>query len=156
MKEWIDAFAAGADECRRAIAGLTPAELNATPIAGTWSIQQVVLHLLDSDLIAGERMKRVVAEDNPLIVNYDETRFSQRLAYERMDASVAAEIFALHRRHVAQFLRCLPAEAASRSGVHTERGKLTLGDLVRTYAEHLPHHMKFVAEKRRALGKPLS
>jgi hypothetical protein len=33
---------------------------------------------------------------------------------------------------------------------------VTLASFVETYVEHLEHHMRFVREKRRLLGKPLA
>jgi hypothetical protein len=36
--------------------------------------------------------------------------------------------------------------------VHTQRGKVTLLPVVEIYANHVDHHLKFVAEKRRNLG----
>ena len=62
----IERYAAGADVPAAAIRGLTRDELNAFPVPGTWSIQQIVLHLMDSDLIGSDRMKRVAAEENPV------------------------------------------------------------------------------------------
>ena len=43
------------------IRGLTAQELNSFPVPGTWSVQQVIFHLMDSDLICSDRMKRVIA-----------------------------------------------------------------------------------------------
>ena len=37
----------------------------AFPVPGKWSVQQLVMHMLDSDLVAGERMKRIIAEPRP-------------------------------------------------------------------------------------------
>lgn len=137
----------------RAINDLTPAELNAHPIPGTWSIQQIVLHLMDSDLIASDRMKRIIAQDNPLIAAYDETAFSKNLFYDKLDARLACQIFEQNRRMTAALLRLLPESAFRRTGNHTERGRITLGDIVQMYVEHVPHHMKFLHAKRQALGK---
>lgn len=139
----------------RAIAGLTPAELNAHPIPGTWSIQQVILHLMDSDLIASDRMKRIIAQDDPLIAAYDETEFSKNLYYDKLDAQLACQIFEQNRRMTAALLRLLPESAFQRTGNHTERGRITLANLVEMYAGHVPHHLKFLHAKRQALGKPL-
>ena len=75
-RDLIEAYAAGAREPERWTAGLSPSDLNAAPIPGKWSVQQCVLHVLDSDLIASHRMKRIIAEDNPLLIAYDETRFA--------------------------------------------------------------------------------
>ena len=149
----IDRYAAGATVPARGIAGLTPAELTSFPVPGTWSVQQVIMHLMDSDLIGGDRMKRIIAEDNPLILSYNETRFAERLMYHRLDPVAACDLFARNRAMVAALLRELPDEVFARTGVHSEKGKITLAQTVQTYADHLDHHMKFIDAKRRVLGK---
>jgi hypothetical protein len=153
-RELVDRYAAGAPALGESIAGLSRAELNAHPVPDTWSIQQIVLHLMDSDLIASDRMKRVIAEENPTLIGYDETAFSKRLFYDQLDAAMACDVFRQNRLLTAAILRNLPAEAFSRRGMHNERGAVTLGDLLETYVGHLDHHLKFIREKRRLLGKP--
>ena len=66
-RKLIDQYADGGDKLTEAIAGLSEEQMAAFPVPGTWSIQQIVLQLLDSDLIGAERMKRVTAEDDPLL-----------------------------------------------------------------------------------------
>jgi hypothetical protein len=110
---------------------------------------------MDSDLIGSDRMKRVIAEDSPTLLAYNETAFSKRLYYETLDPVMACEVFRLNRLLTGAILRKLPDGAFARAGNHTERGHETLEDLVRGYADHLDHHMKFIKDKRRALGKPL-
>jgi hypothetical protein len=151
----IERFSTGATVPATWVRGLALADLDAFPVPGTWSIRQLVLHVLDSDLIAVHRMKRVIAESNPLLIGYDETLFAKNLGYERMDVSAACECFRLNRELMTQILRGLPESAFQRSGVHNQYGKLTLLDLVHTYIEHLDHHAKFLREKRAKLGKPL-
>lgn len=151
----IEQYARGAGAVTQAIAGLSHADLLATPVPGTWSIQQIVIHLMDSDLIASDRMKRVIAEDNPTIIGYNEAAFAQKLSYDRQDAALAAEIFRLNRALTTVILRGLPESAFARTGTHNERGRLSLGDLVATYVAHLEHHLGFLRHKRQLLGKPL-
>jgi len=127
---------------------LSPRQLNALPVPGTWSIQQIVLHLMDSDLIAADRMKRVIAEEEPQLIGYDETAFSRNLHYEKLDAQAACQVFALNRQLTAVILRNLPDEAFGRAGIHNEAGRLTLGQLVQTYVNHLEHHLRFIRQKR--------
>ncbi len=107
----IEAYACGAQGPTEAIAGLSPQQLNACPVPGTWSIQQIVLHLMDSDLIASDRMKRVIAEEEPQLIGYDETAFGRNLHYEKLDAQAACQVFALNRQLTAVILRNLPDEA---------------------------------------------
>ncbi len=153
-RTWIDRYEQGAAQLRQSIAGLSAAELNAFPVPGTWSIQQIVFHLLDSDLIASDRMKRVIAEPRPLLIGYNETLFAQTLPYERLDPEAACTLFELNRQLTAAILRTLPDEAFARDGVHNERGLVTLGHLVESYVGHLDHHLGFIRHKRELLGKP--
>jgi DinB family protein len=148
-RDWIEQYAAGADKLGKAISGLTRQQLNAFPVPGTWSIQQIVLHLMDSDLIASDRMKRVAAEQRPTLIGYDETAFGRELFYDQLDPHLACEVFAKNRQLTAEILRRLPETAFARIGNHNERGPVSLADLVETYVGHLEHHLKFIRDKRR-------
>jgi hypothetical protein len=154
-RELIEKYAAGADVPARAIEGLSREQLLAFPVPGTWSIQQIILHLMDSDLIAADRMKRVAAEDHPTLIGYNETAFAKHLAYDQVSAEDATEIFRLNRQMTAELVRRLPDAAFKRTGLHNERGEVTLEQLLETYTGHLDHHVKFIKEKRKLLGKPL-
>jgi len=154
-RQLIEQFAAGAGKVGQAIAGLSREDFLKQPVPGTWSIGQIVIHLMDSDLIASDRMKRVIAEDNPTIIGYNEAAFAQKLYYEKMDFAVAADIFKKNRDLTAIILRSLPNEAFSRFGTHNEVGKKTLADFVKIYVDHLEHHLGFIRKKRELIGKPL-
>lgn len=151
----IDQYESGGGQLRKAIRGLSRDEFHAFPITGTWSIHQIVIHMMDSDLIATDRMKRVAAMDRPLIIGYDESAFAKLPGTDAIDAAAACDLFDKNRQLTAIVLRALPDDAYVRFGIHSESGKVTLEYLVRTYVGHLEHHLKFIREKRRLLGKPL-
>ena len=155
-KDAIDLYAAGATVPAQWIKGLSREDLLAVPVPGKWSIQTLVHHVLDSDLIASHRMKRIIAEENPLLISYDETLFAAKLGYERLDVALACELFRLNRELTTQVLRNQPEAAFARFGIHNQNGKQTLLEIVRLYAGHLEHHAPFLVEKRKKLGKPLS
>jgi uncharacterized damage-inducible protein DinB len=52
----IETYAAGGQKLRHAVAGLSRDDLLARPGPGAWSIQEVVIHLADSDAISVDRM----------------------------------------------------------------------------------------------------
>lgn len=147
----IERYAAGAPAPARAIERMTREQLLAAPVPGKWSTQQVIVHLMDSDLVGSERMKRVIAMERPLLLGYDENAFTKSLFYEKLDAALACEVFAKNRQMMAVILRVLPEAAFKRTGVHSERGLETLEELIVGYIEHLDHHLRFIEEKRRAL-----
>jgi uncharacterized damage-inducible protein DinB len=153
--QFVEQYAAGADRLSQAIVGLSRDDLAARPVPGTWSIHQIVLHLMDSDLISSDRMKRVIAEENPTLIGYDGSAFARSLFYEALDAALAADVFAKNRRLTAEILRRLPDEAFDRFGTRSERGRVTLAQFVKGTVDHLEHHLRFLRDKRRLLGKPL-
>jgi uncharacterized damage-inducible protein DinB len=155
----IDQFETGGVKLKKAIDGLSRDELLWIPAAGAgvgaWSIQQIIIHMLDSDLIWSSRMKLIIAEDNPTILGYDESKFAAKLFYQDQDAQSAIALFGLNRQQFSKVLRKLPDSSFSRAGNHNERGTITLGDSVAMMVEHVAHHLGFVAKKREKLGKPL-
>ena len=152
-KALIDQYEAGGEKLRAAIRGLSVQDLQAFPVPGTWSIQQIVIHVMDSDLISADRMKRIIAEENPTLIGYDETKFSKNLFYNDQPAEDAATILDLNRKLFARVLRKMPDSAFARTGMHNERGQITLGGYLKAVVDHLDHHLKFIHTKRAKLGK---
>jgi len=149
----IDRYERGGQILHDAIAGLSREQLLAHPVPGTWSIQEIVIHLMDADLIAIDRMKRMIAMENPLLVGYDEAAFSKKLAYDQQSPADAVTILDLGFRNFAKVLRTLPPDAWTRQGTHNERGPVTLGDYLQSMIKHMDHHLKFVKEKRAMVEK---
>ena len=150
----VENYLAGVATLRNAVAGMTREQLVARPVPGKWSTLEVVCHLADFDPILADRMKRILAEDRPQLLGADEKRFAAALAYHQRDAEEELALIDQTRRQMARVLRTLPDRALARVGVHNERGPLTLEKLLTTAINHIPHHVKFIAEKRRALGLP--
>ena len=137
---------------RRAVGDLGPEQLRARPVPGKWSTLEVVCHLADSEQAWCHRMKRVIVEDRPVIIGYDETRFTAGLPYHEADLEEELSLLEGMRRQMARILRGLPEAAWSRIGDHSENGPMTLEQMLRAEAEHVPHHLKHINEKRRVLG----
>lgn len=148
----LRSYESGAAKLRAACAGLTDTQLNTRIGPGEWSVMENAVHLLDSDLASTHRMRRIVAEENPLLIAYDENAFIAKLPSSQANLAEVLDTFDANRRFTARWLRTLPADAFARTGIHTQRGKVTLLQIVEIYANHVDHHLKFVAEKRRNLG----
>jgi uncharacterized damage-inducible protein DinB len=150
----IDRFVSAPVSLRRAVADMSREQLLARPIAGKWSTLEVVCHLVDSDQAWCHRMKRVIAEEKPLLIGYDETRLTQALFYQERDLEEELAMLEAMRRQMGQILRSVPEPAWDRTGVHNERGLVTLAEMLEIETEHVAHHVRQIAEKRRALGLP--
>jgi uncharacterized damage-inducible protein DinB len=152
----IETYAAGGQKLRHAVAGLSRDDLLARPGPGAWSIQEVVIHLADSDGISVDRMKRMLTEDNPSLLYADETAYVDRLHHDQQSLEDALTLFDVGRRQWSRVLRLLPDDAFSRQGTHNRAGIVTVGHYVERYCEHLDHHLAFIKAKRDRLGKPIA
>ncbi len=143
----IEVYAGGGAKFREAYAGLSQAELLADVIPGTWTLQQIAVHLMDSDLIASDRMKRIAAMDKPLIIGYDETAFNRLPGVNELALDDVIQSFDQNRQMTATILRRLTDEHYERWGIHNEAGKITLAEMVDNYIQHLDYHLEWVAKK---------
>jgi hypothetical protein len=148
----IDTYAAGPTAVRQAVAGMSREQQLARPVAGKWSTLEVVCHLADMEAVFAERMKRVIAEDNPTFFDADADRFAAALAYHERNTDEELAIVENTRKQMTRILRSLPANAMARPGTHSTAGPLTLEKLLASATRHLDHHVPFILEKRRALG----
>jgi uncharacterized damage-inducible protein DinB len=152
FSQQIDLYLDGPVQLRRAVADMSAAQLQARPVPGKWSTLEVVCHLVDSEQAWCHRMKRVIAEERPLLIGYDESRFTATLRYHDHDLKTELILMEGMRAQMALVLRTLPESAWARTGVHNERGLITLEEMVQAEVEHVPHHIAHIIEKRRALG----
>jgi uncharacterized damage-inducible protein DinB len=152
-RELIERYANEAGNLRKVVAGLSREQLLARPVPNTWSIQQIAIHVVDCELVFCDRMKRVIALDNPALPAFDETKYVEHLSYDDQDANIACDVFEKNRQLMFSVLRKLPDAAFERSGTHSERGKQTLTDVVRYAVDHLEHHLKFAREKWQMVQK---
>jgi hypothetical protein len=148
----IEEYLAGPKTLRQAVAGLSRDQLLARPVAGKWSTLEVVCHLADFEPIGADRMKRIIAEDKPTLIGADEQRLAAALNYHDRDLEEELAIIEKTRSQMARILRKIPVEALNRVGNHNERGQLTLEQMLGSMIKHIPHHVKFIGEKRKVLG----
>jgi uncharacterized damage-inducible protein DinB len=148
----IERYAAGGPVLAYAVSGLAPDHEKARPGPGDWSIAQLVAHLVDSDLVLADRMKRVLAEEEPVLQAFNENAWAERLGYEATSVEEAVNLLAANRHWMAAVLRRAPEADFARAGNHTERGRQTLAEVLSACVNHLDHHLRFLYAKRSNLG----
>ena len=113
-RELIERYRDGYGEVRRALDGCTAEELDRRPAPGAWTAREIVHHLGDSEMTSAIRLRRLIAEDGPLIQGYDQEEYARRLFYDRpIEASLAA--FRAARESTAEILDRLTAEQWQRA-----------------------------------------
>jgi hypothetical protein len=151
----IERYASGPAILAYAVSGLTHDQARAHPGPGHWSIAELVAHLADTDLVYADRMKRVIAENDPTIMAFDQDAWAARLGYSDAPVDEAVSLLAANRRWMLPTLRRCSDDDFARSGRHSELGKVTLAGLLATITNHIDHHLCFLYAKRANLGAAL-
>ena len=136
----IDRYRTGMADVESALEGITDAELDRAPAdPESWTARQVAHHLADSEATAYVRLRRLIAEDDPVIAGYDEPEWARRLHYDRpIGPSVA--VLAAVRSASLQLLERLTPDEWERAGTHSESGAYTVADWLRIYTDHPRDH----------------
>ena len=144
----IDRYRTGAAEVEAALAGITDEELDRTPAeADSWTARQVAHHLADSEAMAYIRLRRLIAEDDPLIVGYDEPEWARRLHYDRPIA-LSVAVLAAVRAASLQLLESLAPAEWNRTGTHSESGPYSVHQWLEIYANHAHEHADQIRRAR--------
>jgi len=144
----IDRYRDGYLEVMDAVRDISPEELDARSGPSEWSARQVVHHLADSEMTSAIRLRRLIAEENPQIVGYDEKGFAERLHYDR-PIDVSLDALRAARASTAEILDRLSEAEWARTGIHTEIGPYGVETWLETYAAHAHEHAEQI---RRARG----
>lgn len=140
-----DALVAQYRDGYRAVAavleGATEDDLNALPAApDTWTARMVVHHLADSEMMSAMRLRRLIAEDDPVIQGYDEPLFARILFYDDRPIEPSLAALAAARATTLQILERMSEDQWACEGVHTESGRYSVEDWLRIYAAHAHEH----------------
>jgi len=143
----LDRYRTGADAFAAVLDGLTDAQLDTVPPDGGWTSRMVAHHVADSETNSYIRLRRLLAEDAPVIIGYDEERWSRHLRYDsRPVASAVTVARAVRAASLELLLMVGPDEWARAAGTHTESGAYTLETWLRTYADHPHEHADQIRE----------
>ncbi|WP_165971986.1 DinB family protein [Paenibacillus piri] len=150
MNELIQAYAQGYDQLTEALNGVSEELLHFKPAPDKWSIKEVIIHVSDAEMIAIYRMKKIIAENNPLLFKFDPDAWAGRLKYESLDLQHYLELFKLQRAGMTAVLKGLQPDDWERTGVHNIAGKQTLKDIVSMFVGHVSRHIQQIERNKQA------
>lgn len=131
-----------------ALAGVTAAELDRADADG-WTARQVAHHLADSEMTSALRLRKLIAEPNPVIWGYDEGRYAKTLRYALRPIEASLLAFRAARESTASILDHLTEDEWEHVGWHTESGPYSVETWLEIYAAHGHDHAEQI---RRARG----
>jgi hypothetical protein len=139
-RELLDRYREGPEVLAASVSGLSEAELDSPAPDGGWTARQVIHHVADSEMTSAIRLRRLLAEDNPLIQGYDEEEFARRLHYEDRPIAPSLEAVRAARQTTADILQRLQEPDWQRAGRHSESGPYSVENWLQIYAAHCHDH----------------
>lgn len=142
----IDKYRDGYRAVVEALEGVTEEELDRS-VSGEWTPRQIAHHLADSEMMSAIRIRRLLAEEKPVLYGYDEKAFAEKLTADRpVEPSVQAMRMA--RETSLQLLERMTDDDWGIVGTHTESGRYTVEDWLSIYASHAHDHADQIKRSR--------
>lgn len=146
----LERFRRGGELLSTVTLGCAGQEADFKPTPEKWSVRQIVCHLADTQIVIAMRIRLILAENNPTLGAFDQDAWANNLDYGKRKISQAIETFRKLRAEDYELMKDLPESAFERTGMHVERGQLTLGGIVEQQAAHVENHVKQIQAVRAA------
>ncbi len=137
----IEAFAAGAASVREAWRNVPDEARRFRPAPGEWSPHELIIHLADADVNGHLRFRKLVAEPGATVPGYEQDAWAESLDYHSQDPELAIELMARLRAATHPILKSLDEAIWTHTVTHSERGRWTMDDWLRTYTVHVDDHL---------------
>ncbi len=130
------------DLIEEALQGLSDDELRRRPSPDEWSALEVCCHLRDSAEIEGQRVRRLVEEDEPAIEAWDEQELAAERNYPEDDSRRVRTALRAFWGGLAYQLEGLSDQQWERGGTHPETGPVTVRSRAEDEVEHAQAHLE--------------
>jgi uncharacterized damage-inducible protein DinB len=140
-KEPLAIQAETVNKLQRFIKPLSKKQLTTRPAPGKWSIAEILAHLADTELVASWRMRLILGSNGAPVHAFDQDVWAETFNYARRDPKASFETFRLLRQNNLDLLNSVPKNLWENYGMHQERGKETIAQIVRMFAGHDLNHL---------------
>jgi hypothetical protein len=143
-------YLAAPDQLAKLVAGLDDAALGRSLTADTWTIRQIVHHIVDGDDVWSIGVKAALGNPDGVFTlqwywDIPQTTWAEQWRYADRDVQPSLELFRANRRHIAQLLAVVPA-AWDRAITISWRGhddeRVSVAEIVEMQARHALEHIK--------------
>jgi DinB superfamily len=122
--------------------GKTNKQLKKRPGGDKWSIAEITAHLGDAEVAIAWRLRQILSTDGVAIQGYDQNAWAAAFDYARRDPKQSLQQFRALRDANVALLRSVPRKLWENYGMHSERGKESVGRVVGMVAGHDLNHLR--------------
>jgi len=121
---------------------LSKKEIRRRPAPGKWSVAEILAHLADAEIVGSWRIRQILGADGTPIQAYDQNVWAETFRYEDRDPRESLKLFRVLRENNLLLLKSVPRKLWENHGMHAERGKETIAQVVRMFAGHDLNHLQ--------------
>ena len=152
--ELIESLAAMETFLRKAFESLTSEEAQTLGPTGSFSPVEQVWHLADLEREGfGLRIRRLQAETNPHLSDFDGTKVARERDYRSLSLAAGLRTFEAAREANIETLKALSPEAWVRGGTQDGVGTVSLCDMPTFMHQHDQAHIAEIQEWKRFTGR---
>jgi uncharacterized damage-inducible protein DinB len=107
---------------------------------GKWTARQMLWHIADCESVFLDRLRRSLAEPQPLLLAFDENRWTELLGRASADLAPARDLYLASRSCIHGLVAALPPAMWERCAVHSIVGKISVEQQVTKILWHDAHH----------------
>jgi DinB superfamily len=132
------------------IQGLPASKLRKRPAPDKWSVNEILAHFADTEIAVGFRLRMILGTPGTPIPAFDQDAWLVSGRYNQRDPRKSLEQFRVLREANLRLLKSLEPEQWKHYGMHAERGRETMEQVVRLLAGHDLNHIEQI---ERILGR---
>ncbi len=140
-KDPLQVQAATAKKLERLIKGVPASKLRKRPAPDKWSVNEILAHLSETEIVGGFRMRLILGAPGTPIVAFDQDAWVISGHYQKRDARKSLEQFRVLREGNLRLLKSLKPEQWKHYGIHAERGQETIERIAGMFAGHDLNHI---------------
>ncbi len=108
---------------------------------GSWTVQEILVHLADAESVLHERIKRIIAEPGKVVWAFDQDNWCSILDYKNFPLEISKTLYMANRQSVIFLAEKFYALLGSKTFVHSETGTRTLQNEFDKVALHNSGHL---------------
>jgi uncharacterized damage-inducible protein DinB len=145
-RELLTAYRGTPRALRGATNGLDHDQLSWRRDESDWSVIEVIAHLADAEDNSHERVKRMLSDDNPAFMDYDEKAWARERDYRSKTLDEVLTRFCDQREAHIVTLMELDEAGWTRTGDHNTMGALTVASITASMICHDMEHLGQIAD----------
>lgn len=123
------------------VATTEAAQRTRRPEPARWSINEIVAHMADAELVLGYRLRMILASNGTQIQAFDQDMWASTFRYEACDAAESAHLLAAYRFGTLRVLGLVDKTLFDNHGMHVERGRESVRHILKFMAGHDRNHL---------------